>query len=202
MKPRILAVALPNESRLPGTAKEVESVANRAGDIGVTQLFESAATQEQVSYAMKSFNWVHFACHGEQNTASPTDSCLLLARKSKLTLSEIISFRLEQAELAFLSACETATGEETLEEEAVHLAAGMLLAGYKAVIATMWTINDHIAVEIADETYRLLFDEYKADYTRAAEALHFAVKNVCEERKEKANPVPLSYWVPFIHMGK
>ena len=37
---------------------------------------------------------------------------------------------LEPAELAFLSACQTATGYEKLPEEAVHLVAGMLAAGF------------------------------------------------------------------------
>ena len=136
-----------------------------------------------------------------QNTSNPTKSCLLLSGHTKLTLSDIIKLCLENAELAFLSACETATGDKKLEEEAVHLAAGMLLAGFHGVIATMWTIEDAIAVEIADETYRLLFKEYNADSTHAAEALHFAVKKVCEDRQAKGLKIPLLWWVPFIHMG-
>ena len=124
-----------------------------------------------------------------------------LSGHTKLTLSDIIKLQLDNAELAFLSACETATGDKKLEEEAVHLAAGMLLAGFHGVIATMWTIEDAIAVEIADETYRLLFKEYNADSTHAAEALHFAVRKVCEDRQAKGSKIPLLCWVPFIHMG-
>ncbi|KAJ6487356.1 hypothetical protein DFH09DRAFT_841575, partial [Mycena vulgaris] len=41
-----------------------------------------------------------------------------------------------------LSACQTARGAKGLQEESVHLAAGMLLAGYRGVIATMWSIMD------------------------------------------------------------
>lgn len=198
-KRQLLTVALPKESRLPGTSKEVELVAKHADNhFSILPLLESKATSTRVSEIMKTSSWVHFACHGAQNSSSPTDSCLLLAGYSKLTLTEIINLRLQNAELAFLSACETATGDKELEEEAVHLAAGMLLAGYQGVIATMWTIDDDVAVKVAEETYYRLFKEYDADSMRAAEALHFAVQRV---RKEAQGRLPLFSWLPFIHMG-
>jgi CHAT domain-containing protein len=40
--------------------------------------------------------------------------------------------------LAFLSACETAKGDEKSPDEAMHLAATMIFAGFRGVIATMW----------------------------------------------------------------
>ena len=42
------------------------------------------------------------------------------------------------ASLAFLSACETAMGAEDLPDEAMHLAASLLFAGFGGVVATMW----------------------------------------------------------------
>jgi CHAT domain-containing protein len=45
---------------------------------------------------------------------------------------------LGDAFFAFLSACETAKGDHDYADEAVHLAASMLFAGFKSVIATMW----------------------------------------------------------------
>jgi CHAT domain-containing protein len=47
---------------------------------------------------------------------------------------------LESAQLAYPSACHTSAGDEKLSEEAVHLAAGMMAAGYRGVLATMWEI--------------------------------------------------------------
>jgi CHAT domain-containing protein len=40
-------------------------------------------------------------------------------------------------ELAFLSACHTATGSPRGLDEAIHLAAAMQLLGYRHVIATL-----------------------------------------------------------------
>jgi CHAT domain-containing protein len=48
-----------------------------------------------------------------------------------LKLSTIITKQFLHADFAFLSACQTATGDEKLSEEAVYLAAGLLLAGYR-----------------------------------------------------------------------
>lgn len=199
-KGTLLTVALAKEALLPGTAKEVQHIMKHAQGSSIVSLLESEATRQRVSEAMKDCSWVHFACHGMQNNTNPTDSCLLLAANSSLTLLDIIKLQLQNAELAFLSACETATGDMNLEEEAIHIAAGMLLAGYRGVIATMWTIDDGFAVEVADKTYSLLFKEYGADPSRAAEALHFAIKQVREE-KETKHKVSLFTWIPFIHMG-
>jgi CHAT domain-containing protein len=40
--------------------------------------------------------------------------------------------------LAFLSACETAKGDGKTPDEAMHLAASLLFAGFRGVVATMW----------------------------------------------------------------
>ncbi|KAF8180056.1 hypothetical protein K438DRAFT_1451957, partial [Mycena galopus ATCC 62051] len=61
-------------------------------------------TMKKVQKGMKESRWVHFACYGVQST-SPTGSALLLARSSRLTLSNIIELSLPNADLAFLSAC-------------------------------------------------------------------------------------------------
>ena len=195
-------MALPSESHLPGTAKEVELISKHSSELEVVSLLESQATRHNVTEALKASSWAHFACHGSQDPWNASRSYLSLANNTKLELSEMIELRLDTAELAFLSACETATGDKKLEEEAIHLAAGMLLAGYRGVIATLWTINDSIAPEVADETYRRLLKEFCGDPTRAAEALHLAVRKVCEDWETKRG-TPLSFfsWVPFIHMG-
>ncbi|KAJ6514026.1 CHAT domain-containing protein, partial [Mycena vulgaris] len=99
---------------------------------------------------------------------------------------------------AFLSACQTATGNEVLQEEAVHLAGGMLSAGYRGVIATMWTIMDSEAPQVASDVYERLFQISPPDSSRAAEALHHAVRKL---RPDSEGKKPFSHWVPFIHVG-
>ncbi|KAJ6597306.1 CHAT domain-containing protein [Mycena sp. CBHHK59/15] len=164
----------------------------------VLSLEEDVATVDRVQQEMRDSRWVHFACHGVQDVSHPTESALLLAGSSHLTLSKIIQLALPHADLAFLSACQTATGDKSLEEESIHLAAGMLLAGYRGVIATMWTIMDQDATQVASDVYEHLFKTSPPDSTQAAEALHLAVQKL---RVRSGPTKSFSHWVPFIHVG-
>jgi CHAT domain-containing protein len=167
------------------------------GKVPVLQLDRHMATIEEVQKGMKESRWVHFACHGVQST-SPTESALLLAGSSRLTLSNIIQLSLPNADLAFLSACQTATGSQQLQDESVHLAAGMLLAGYRGVIGTMWSIMDHDAPQVAGDVYAHLLEASPPDPTRAAKALHLAIRKLQEQLGAKKS---FLRWVPFIHFG-
>jgi CHAT domain-containing protein len=202
-KLKVLAIAQPSalgQSYIHGTRKEVESIKKltTAENIPIVCLEEDAATVDDVQDAMVECRWVHFACHGVQDISNPTNSALLLAGSSRLTLSTIIQLDLPHADLAFLSACQTATGSKSLEDESVHLAAGMLLAGYRGVIGTMWSILDNDAPKVAGDIYTHLLKKSPPDPTRAAEALHLAVRKLQEESGEKKS---FAYWVPFIHVG-
>ncbi|KAJ7903093.1 CHAT domain-containing protein [Mycena leptocephala] len=183
---QLLAIAQPSapgQYYIPGTQKEIDDVQQLAQatnpPIPVIQFKgNEATTLDNVRIGMMESPWVHFACHGAQDASVPIESALLVAGSSRLTLSEIIKMNLPHAELAFLSACETATGAKDLEEESVHLAAGMLTAGYRSVIATMWSIGDNDAPQVAADVYEHLFKTSPPDPTRAAEALHLAVRKL------------------------
>ncbi|KAF9036939.1 hypothetical protein BDZ89DRAFT_450957 [Hymenopellis radicata] len=165
---------------IPGTKEEVRCIGTRvaAAGLGFTSLTGRAATLARVVAEMQSARWAHFACHGVQDKQSANDSALLLAGGGRLPLSTIATLSLPRAELAFLSACQTAQGYDGLPSESAHLAAGMLLAGYRGVIATMWAIEDRHAPLVADGVYGYLLREEegrRADYREAAVALHVAV---------------------------
>lgn len=205
-KTQLLAIvqpSAPGQAPLPGTLKELQYIQARmecTTDVSLTLLKESEATVASVLEKMKmpEVSCVHFACHGVQDIASPTDSGLMLS-DGRLKLSDIIKVSRVQGGLAFLSACQTATGDKALSEEAIHLAAGMLLAGYGGVIATMWSIKDSDAPLVADKVYGRLFQNNHnghPDYRNASRALHEAVQGL-RARSEKSY---LS-WVPFIHIG-
>jgi CHAT domain-containing protein len=171
-------------------------IADHAGSLQFTRLDEEKATPGAVLDAMKFHSWVHLACHAEQNPSDPTKSAFRLHRGT-LDLAKITEQPLDSAVFAFLSACQTASGDEKVPDEAVHLAAGMLMAGYQTIIATMWSINDNDAPLIADKVYAHILEGGVPDSTKAAKALHIAVQSLRDKIGEK-NFVA---WVPFIHMG-
>ncbi|KDR77630.1 hypothetical protein GALMADRAFT_138707 [Galerina marginata CBS 339.88] len=196
---KVLTVALPDEARLPASKHEIEMIHKHNDQLSVSSLMDSQATLENVVLGMHECGWVHFACHGIQDISNSINSALILTEGSRLTLSQISRLQLAHAELAFLSACQTATGDELLPEEAVHLAAGMLSAGYRGVIGTMWSIPDSVAPQIAEDVYSHLFGGPAVpDAAGAACALHFAVKRLRENPVQKPS---FFAWVPFVHYG-
>ena len=216
---RILAVPQPDsdgQMQLPGARREIAHLQNAVDAMSsphtTITLLQSTGTVEDVLAQMKHAHWVHFACHGIQDRLAPLDSGLVLATGRRLKLSDIIQLSARpRGGLAFLSACQTATGDRALSEEAVHLAAGMLLAGYRSVIATMWSIGDSDAPEVAQSVYDQLFAREgdgegegegereggrgMPDARGAARALHVAIARL------RARGAPFMSWVPFIHVG-
>lgn len=210
---RLLVVPQPpsdGQTPLSGTRTEMSYIKEATSNLSPahTTLVESNGAVEHVLSAMKESDWVHFACHGVQDLASPTESGLCLADQRRLKLSDIIHLSRSRGGLAFLSACQTATGDKALSEEAVHLAAGMLLAGYGSVIGTMWSIQDNVAPEVAKDVYeQLLRGGGVPNYREAARALHGAVERLCRPgyvKKKKDDALREGWflsWVPFIHVG-
>jgi CHAT domain-containing protein len=198
---KVLGIAqpkTPNTPELPSTVEEFKHIQKHASkhNLPVRYLEGTAATVQEVLDGMNECPWVHFACHGIQHNGEPEKSALLL-QDGPLELLEITKNSLPRADFAFLSACQTATGDVNYPDEAIHIAAGMLLAGYRSVIATMWSIKDSVAPVIADVVYAKLFEGGHPHSDKAALALHHAVQEV---RKREGSDSFLS-WMPFIHVG-
>lgn len=161
------------------------------------QLDGDKATSDAVLNAMGEYSWVHLACHAAQEEGGdPSQSAFHLC-DGNLTLEAITQRSFRNKGLAFLSACQTATGDGELSEEAAHLAAGMQMAGYPSVIATMWSIQDEDGPEVAGEVYAELLKDGSMDCTGASRALHKAIATL----REKVGASSFERWVPFIHMG-
>jgi CHAT domain-containing protein len=196
---RLLAVPQPSTDggvHLAGVQGEIEIIRNLASSSPFTAFQEADGTVEDVLSKMTETDWVHFACHGTQDRTNPFDSGFLLAHGRRLKLPDIARVSRPHGGLAFLSACHTATGDEQLSEEAIHIAAGMLLAGYSGAIATMWSIMDNDAPKVTEEVYKSLLGDGKVpDSRQAAEALHHAIERL------RDSGVSFLSWVSFIHVG-
>jgi CHAT domain-containing protein len=139
--PTALIVAMPETHfapPLPGVTAEAEYVARLFRDSLV--LAGSEATSQAVQAALAKYEIAHFACHGVSDSVDPGSSKLLLYdyASQPLTVAAISVLRLQNAAMAFLSACSTAISNEKLADEAVHITAAFQLAGYSKVIGTLW----------------------------------------------------------------
>jgi CHAT domain-containing protein len=172
--------------------------------LSVQHLAGKDATVGNAIKEMPSCQWVHLACHATQNPLRPLKSAFHLLN-DQLSLSEIIKLKIPDADLAFLSACQTSTGDKQLSDEAVHLAAGMLAAGYRSVVSTMWSIGDSYGADVAESFYSHLLnragEEGKPwpDSKGAAHAIHYATQ--CLRKRLGDTERSLLMWVPYVHFG-
>ncbi len=143
---------------------------------------------------------VHFACHSYTDAEDPSQSGLLLHDHAAdpFTVLQLASLHLESAQLAYLSACQTAvTQTSAVADEAIHLTSAFQLAGYRHVIGTLWEVSDRSAAAMADEFYDALGDgSGQFDTGRSAAALHRAV---CRARAR--NPRLPWLWAAYMHTG-
>lgn len=102
--------------------------------------FDATPTTEAILQKLPGAAILHLACHGLQNRQNPLDSGFVM-RDSMLTVAKLMALHLNKAFLAFLSACETAKGDESQPDQAIHLAATMLFAGFRSVVGTMWYVE-------------------------------------------------------------
>ena len=192
--PRLLAVGVPEApgaDPLPGVDEELAVIDRHFPASGrVRQLRGDEATRANVKAALADYDWTHFACHGYQDPDDPVRSALLL-QDGPLTVGDLVQLRHDRAELAFLSACETTTGDTRLLDEAVHLAAAFRLLGYRHVIAGQWHLADAPAPAVADAVYARL-----TDAGAAGPALHRAVRQLRANYPDR----PL-VWAPYTHSG-
>ncbi|KAF9070245.1 TPR-like protein [Rhodocollybia butyracea] len=204
LRPKVLIVSqplTPGMDPLPGTLEEAKEIENCISSDRITHLTHDQATINAVMNEINKHAIIHLACHGIQDLNDPLNSCFALY-DGELHLQALMGLSLENAQLAVLSACQTATGDERLPEEAVHLAAGMLSIGYPSVIATMWSIEDQEAPRVVAEVYSRLFQN-RDDKGRhkgtvsSAYALHEAINHL----REQVGDMNFAKWVPFVHYG-
>ena len=132
----VIQLTTPDLESLPYTVDELRRIESHAPKDSLVTLLNGSVND--VISQLPATSIVHFACHG-QTERNPLESALFL-EDGPLTVSQLMEQRqsMPKASLAFLSACETAMGDENLPDEVIHLGSAILFAGFREVIATMW----------------------------------------------------------------
>lgn len=193
----VLVVAMPETpaaQALPAAAAEARLLTGLFGE-RATVLSGPAATHQRVAAALRDARWAHFACHAETDQTDPSAGRLLLHdhEQSPLTVLDLTRLRLDDAELAFLSACRTARADPHLADEAIHLAGACQVAGFRHVIATLWPVGDRSTARFSGAVYRVLAED---DVSSAAVAVHRAVR-----AQRDRSPDRPSVWAAHVHYG-
>ncbi|MEU1513805.1 CHAT domain-containing protein [Streptomyces sp. NPDC005811] len=168
---------------------------------GAELLPGDGATPQAVLAALRTSRWLHFIGHAEQVPSAEGGALLRCrdtgdGREGAVTAAEIADLGAAEADLAYLSACETAIGDIDLPDEAAHLAGALQMAGFRHVIAAQWAVSDRRAPDLADAFYGRITDAEGPHADGSARALHHVVTTL-----RRARPDAAALWAPYVHVG-
>ena len=193
---------------MPQTANMEDSNLNAETEVALIQAIVQTDTPTQtllsrgfneVTSALRTCRMAHFACHGCADGDDPSKSALRLADwvDKPLNVRALLKMKLANCQLAFLSACETATNKDVrLRDEGLHVTSAFSMAGVPHTVAGMWKIEDSASVELVSAFYTELFaTKGRLRYRGTAAALYAAVDHL---RDKGYHPL---YWGTFVCMG-
>jgi tetratricopeptide (TPR) repeat protein len=207
---RTLIVAMPTTPGLKPlvnvrdeTARLAEMLPSPTLLIGETsQITDRTPTRTAVIARLPDAGIAHFSCHAASHPDDPSRSQLYLYdhRENPLTVAALMPVRLHHAQLAFLSACQTAHSEAPgMLDEGLHLTSAFQLAGFPHVIGTQWPVYDDIAADIAVAFYhRLGSGPATLNVNMSAQALHDTIR---EQRDTTSGAEYPSLWAGYVHAG-
>jgi CHAT domain-containing protein len=202
---------------LPFAGVEVENLAVTVPQ--TTKLIDEAFSPEAFVPKMQDYNVVHLATHAAFVPGKPEDSFILFGNGDRVTLRDVESWNLPGVDLVVLSACETGVGGEFgTGEEILGFGYLMQQAGAKAVMASLWSVDDGGTQVLMNAFYRGLQGSHltKAEALRQAQlALIAGDEGVLGEQRGIAVVQPREgksrgvgnrlshpyYWAPFILIG-
>jgi CHAT domain-containing protein len=184
------------KSKLPHVREELRRIQSLGNTVDV--LLGGQANRETLLPRLQQYSWVHFACHGHLSPKEPFLSSFQLHDNERLTLADLMKARFPNAELAFLSACNSAAIDvNNTPDEVIHLAAALQFCGFRSVVGTLWAMVDMDGPDVAEDFYRYMFREQGSavDFRDSAMALNHAT------REMRKRCVPIDRWINFVHIG-
>jgi CHAT domain-containing protein len=187
---------------LPDAEREVEKSARffRNG----TRVYVGAdALESRVKFESSAYDIIHFATHGVLDDNNPMYSHLLLATAPDspedgfLETWELMRLDLH-AELAVLSACDTARGTVHAGEGLIGMSWALFVAGCSSTVATQWKVPSAAGADLMIDFYRQWLHA-RRDHTwfAKAEALRLARLHLLRDGKHE-DPF---YWSGYVLIG-
>jgi CHAT domain-containing protein/tetratricopeptide (TPR) repeat protein len=191
---------LPEAERQVNVMRQIYGAAKSKVYIG------AEASEERAKAEAGSYRILHLATHGILNNSSPMYSHLLLSQAEGsanedglLEAWEIMKLDLN-ANLAVLSACETARGRVGAGEGMIGLSWALFVAGCPTSVVSQWKVDSASTTELMLEFHRQLKSQMEppAAPISAARALREAALKL-QRTKEYRHPF---YWAGFVVAGK
>jgi CHAT domain-containing protein len=203
--------------KLPGTGSEAKSIPTLVIGSGEIKILTGPDATEKAVKGIISPRILHIATHGfhfgdknyglEQVSieSSLVSSGLALAGANHadrqdvsgvddglLTALEVTQMDLSGTELVVLSACDTAAGEISRGQGVIGLRRSFLLAGAKALLASLWLVDDQKTA-----TFMELFYRYLQTMT-PTQAANLAQRDMIKSLTSNSQIADPGLWAPFI----
>jgi CHAT domain-containing protein len=188
---------------LPEAEQEVKALSQLYGLARSKVYVGAEAREDRVKSEAGQAAIIHFATHGMLNNASPMYSYLALAEGGAKEDGLLEAWELMQldlkADLAVLSACDTARGRIGAGEGIIGLSWAMFIAGVPSIVVSQWKVETAGTRDLMVSFHRSLISAPGAGRTRPtkAEALRGAALRLM---KNPATSHPF-YWAGFVLVG-
>ena len=184
---------------LPQAEQEVKAIGEIYGAQESTILIGTTAREETFKATASKYPVLHFAAHGVLDDVNPLYSRILLATESDsedgfLEAREIMKLDLH-ADLAVLSACQTARGQVGSGEGLIGMSWALFIAGTSTTVASQWKVDSASTARLMIDFHRNLQSEKVR--TGTAEALRQAAIKLMADPKYR-HPF---FWSGFVVVG-
>jgi len=185
---------------LPEAEQEVKALGRLYGTANSKVYIGADAREDRVKSEASRARILHFATHGILNNASPMYSHLALAgggpgEDGLLEAWELMQLDLK-ADLAVLSACETARGRIGAGEGMIGLSWAMFIAGVPSIVVSQWKVESAGTRDLMVDFHRSLIAP-KSKQTKTQALRQAALKLM----KNPATSHPF-YWAGFVLVGE
>jgi len=159
----------------------------------------SDATEQKFYDVAGDYRMVHLSTHGVADARQGDYSYLAFAEQKDSIENEFLYVRdiyntQLNADLVFLSACETAQGELQRGEGIISLARAFSYAGAKSIITTLWQVDDTATKDISIDFYKNL----KKGNTKDTSLRNAKLRHIKSARSAQKHPF---FWAAMIGIG-
>jgi CHAT domain-containing protein len=189
---------------LPDAEREVNALRALYGPERARIYTGSDAREDRAKLEMGQYQVLHFATHGILDSVSPMYSHIVLSTDDKsaddglLEAWEIMRLDLK-ADLAVLSACDTARGKTEAGEGVIGMSWAFFVAGCPTTVVSQWKVDSASTADLMIEFHKNLVQKTKGPQPRwkKAEALRKAMVMLMKDPKYR-DPY---YWAAFAVVG-
>jgi len=150
-------------NELKYSENEIVSISNtlKNHQATVKNFLHTSASEKNFKFFSPLYDIVHIATHGFINEKNPKLSAVIFSQPQTtsedddgiLYLNETCNLNLK-AQLVVLSSCESGIGQLIHGEGMIALSRGLLYAGAKNIIFSLWKVSDKQTYALMDELYK------------------------------------------------